>query len=73
MGRQPCWWGGERPVSKSGEALLATGGALLEDPLGLYYYYYTVPCHLLIQKIPNTNMHPIFKKWLANFLSGRLA
>ena len=22
------------------EALLITGGALLEDPLGLYYYYY---------------------------------
>ena len=37
---QPCWWGGERPVSKSGEALLATGGTLLEDPLGLHYYYF---------------------------------
>ena len=31
--------GGEGPVGESGEALLATGGALLENPLGLHYYY----------------------------------
>ena len=41
VGRQPCWWGGERPVSKSGEALLATGGALLEDPLGLHHHHHS--------------------------------
>ena len=35
---QPCWLGRKRLVSKSGETLIATGGALLEDPLGLYYY-----------------------------------
>ena len=45
VGRQPCWWGGEGPVSESGEALLATGGALLEDPLGLHYYYYQLKAH----------------------------
>ena len=31
----------------------------------------TVPRHLLINKILNTHIHPNFKKWLANFLSGR--
>ena len=31
----------------------------------------TVPRHLLINKILNTHIHPSFKKWLANFLSGR--
>ena len=31
----------------------------------------TVPRHLLIGKIINTDIHPNFKKWLANFLSGR--
>ena len=31
----------------------------------------TVPRHTLINKILNTNIHPNFKKWLANFLSGR--
>ena len=31
----------------------------------------TVPRHLLTQKILNTDMHPNYKKWLANFLAGR--
>ena len=31
----------------------------------------TVPRHLLIEKILDTHIHQNFKKWLANFLSGR--
>ena len=31
----------------------------------------TVPRHILINKILDTHIHPNFKKWLANFLSGR--
>jgi len=31
----------------------------------------TVPRHLLINKILNTPIHDSFKKWLANYLSGR--
>jgi len=31
----------------------------------------TTPRHLLINKILNTHIQPHYKKWLANFLSGR--
>ena len=31
----------------------------------------TVPRHLLINKILNTPIHSAYKKWLANYLSGR--
>ena len=37
---QPFWWDGGDFPSKAGEAALAAGGAILEDPPGINYYYY---------------------------------
>lgn len=31
----------------------------------------TVSNHLLVEKIYKTNIHPIYKRWLKNFLRGR--